>query len=466
MKLKKTIAAIAAAALTVSAISFAAFADPDVTTEHEHNYTSAITTPATCTTKGVKTFTCQNEEGTCDKQTYTEEIDIDPEAHKEVTISAVPPTCTTAGTTAGTKCELCEKVLTEPEEDPATGHTEAAIGTAVDATCTTVGKTAGKKCSVCGTVIEAQKELAALGHSFDDEGNCTREGCDATKPEDDHEHEYVYATTPATCTAKGSKTGTCTLCGDTTEEELDMIAHTYVDGTCSVCGAEENSDDTDPTPAPAPTPGDVTPPADDNVTPPAADDDLTPPADDDSNAVVDDYASTGVTGASSSGAADAPVVSTPAQISATRNPVLTVDAAETPVSSDMLDAFVKNDDAEILTLSYSSVLKIAIEKDDVNDISAGLDLSVNTEGFLSAKEIKKLDATKVVQIDLEGEGSFDGVDKVTVKYRVGAKLAGKEVTVYEYVNGKLVKIGTGKVTANGFVNFKTDHFGQFVIAVE
>ena len=217
------------------------------------------------------------------------------------------------------------------------------------------------------------------------------------------------------------------------------------------------------------TPEETTPPAEgDDEDLPSDDDNVTPPADDndkDNAVVADGSASVGVvTGASSS--SEAATVSTPAQVAATRNPNLTVNAGEASVSSDMLTAFVKNDDAKTLTLSYSSTLKIAVDKDDVSDTSADLDISVSTEGFLSAKEIKKLDATKVVQIDLEGEGKIEGVDKVVVKYRVGAKLAGKEVTVYEYVNGKLVKIGTGKVTANGFVNFKTDHYGQFVIAVE
>ena len=475
MKLKKTIAAIAAAALTVSAISFAAFADPDDTTAHEHNYTSAITTPATCTTKGVKTFTCQNEEGTCDAKTYTEEIAIDPTAHTEVTIPAVEATCTKEGSTEGKKCSACDTVLEPPTTVAKKAHTETAIA-AKDPTCTAAGNTAGSKCSVCNTILTATTVVPATGHTWvddeDNEGAQKCSVCGVAKPAE-HTHEYGDYTviTEATCTETGVKTATCTVenCGDVKTEEIPATGHDYVDGICANCGDEQVVETPEPEAPAEDDNNDVTPPAEgDDENLPSDDDNVTPPADDDDNndtVTADGSASVGVvTGASSS--SEAVTVSTPAQVAATRNPNLTVNAGEASVSSDMLTAFVKNDDAKTLTLSYSSTLKIAVDKDDVSDTSADLDISVSTEGFLSAKEIKKLDATKVVQIDLEGEGSFDGVDKVTVKYRVGAKLAGKEVTVYEYVNGKLVKIGTGNVTANGFVNFKTDHFGQFVIAVE
>lgn len=42
---------------------------------HTHDYTSAVTTPATCTEKGLMTYTCS-----CGN-TYTKEIPIDPDAH-------------------------------------------------------------------------------------------------------------------------------------------------------------------------------------------------------------------------------------------------------------------------------------------------------------------------------------------------------------------------------------------------
>ena len=74
----------------------------------------------------------------------------------------------------------------------------------IDATCT-----APKTCSICGAV-----EGAALGHS------------------------YVETVVDATCTATGTKTYTCSVCGDSYSEEIPMIPHNYVDGICSACGAE------------------------------------------------------------------------------------------------------------------------------------------------------------------------------------------------------------------------------------
>ena len=44
---------------------------------------------------------------------------------------------------------------------------------------------------------------------------------------------------PATCTAVGSKTYTCNLCGDTYTEELPMLEHTFENGVCTVCGAPD-----------------------------------------------------------------------------------------------------------------------------------------------------------------------------------------------------------------------------------
>ena len=69
-----------------------------------------------------------------------------------------------------------------------------------------------------------------------------------------HKWDEGKVTKEATCTATGVMTYTCTLCGETKTETIPMIAHNYVDGVCSVCGAEEP--DPGPGPGPEPTPGD------------------------------------------------------------------------------------------------------------------------------------------------------------------------------------------------------------------
>lgn len=48
-------------------------------------------------------------------------------------------------------------------------------------------------------------------------------------------HDYQGGNTvDATCTTKGSKTYTCSKCGDSYSEEIAMIAHAYTDATCAV----------------------------------------------------------------------------------------------------------------------------------------------------------------------------------------------------------------------------------------
>lgn len=128
-----------------------------------HKYISKVTKEPTCTEKGVMTYTCACGD------TYTEEIQM--VAHTETTLSAVAPTCTQTGLTAGTKCSVCGEILTAQTVIPAKGHTEVTLS-AVAPTCTQTGLTAGTKCSDCGTVLDAQEEIPATGHSVNKDGYC------------------------------------------------------------------------------------------------------------------------------------------------------------------------------------------------------------------------------------------------------------------------------------------------------
>lgn len=129
-----------------------------VTEAHTHNYVGAVTKEATCTEAGVMTYTC-----TCGEGTYTEEIPVIP--HTEETIPAVDATCTTAGSTAGVKCSVCDTVITAPEAIEATGHDwdEGVIDP--DATCTDEGV----KTYTCATCGETKTEaVSAKGHTAGD----------------------------------------------------------------------------------------------------------------------------------------------------------------------------------------------------------------------------------------------------------------------------------------------------------
>ena len=143
-----------------------------------------ITTAATCENAGVKTYTC-----TVCNATKTEAINAT--GHTSVKVAEQPATCTEAGHKAGTKCSVCDAILSGMEEIPATGHTEV-IDAAVAATCTEPGKTEGKHCSVCNEVLVAQEEIPAKGHT-----------------------EVIDEAVAATCTENGKTEGKhCSVCNE------------------------------------------------------------------------------------------------------------------------------------------------------------------------------------------------------------------------------------------------------------
>ena len=154
-----------------------------------HSYTSKVTTAATCTTNGVRTYTCG-----CG-YSYTETI-----AATGHTAGAAA-TCTTAQT-----CTVCGTQLA-----PAKGHTAGAA-----ATCTTA-----QTCTVCGTTI-----VAATGHSYTN----------------------YKSNNDATCTEDGTKTATCDNGCGTKSTVTDVgSAKGHTPGaeatctspqTCTVCGTQ------------------------------------------------------------------------------------------------------------------------------------------------------------------------------------------------------------------------------------
>ncbi len=202
-----------------------------------------ITEP-TCIEEGEKHFICS-----CGSTLETETISA--LGHTEAVDSAVEPTCTETGLTAGKHCSVCNEVLVKQTVIPANGHTESewivdvdktcttngskhiectvcqtvlrtegiaashieVIDAGVAATCTTAGLTEGKHCSVCTQTLVEQTIIEALGH---DEINheakaptCTEIGWDA----------YV----------------TCSRCDYTTKIEKPIIDHSMNGELCTSC---------------------------------------------------------------------------------------------------------------------------------------------------------------------------------------------------------------------------------------
>ena len=159
-----------------------------------------ITTSPTCENAGVKTYTC-----TVCNATKTEAIDAT--GHTPVKVAEQPATCTEAGHKAGTKCSVCDAILSGMEEIPATGHTEV-IDAAKAPTCTETGLTEGKHCSVCNKVLVAQEVIPAKGHT-----------------------EVIDPAVEPTCTEPGKTEGKhCSVCNEiiVAQTEIPAKGHTEV----------------------------------------------------------------------------------------------------------------------------------------------------------------------------------------------------------------------------------------------
>ena len=149
---------------------------------HEHSWDAGkVTTEATCTTDGVKTYTCS----------------------------------------------VCKTTKTETIK--ATGHKETEIRNAVEATCQQEGYTGDKVCKTCGTVLEKGTTIVKKDHSWDagkvtTEATCTTDGvktytcsvCKTTKTETikatGHKMGEWKMVTAATTQKEGKQERTCTAC--------------------------------------------------------------------------------------------------------------------------------------------------------------------------------------------------------------------------------------------------------------
>ena len=180
--------------LTVFFICFMGMAFSACGEEHAHSYTRQTTTEATCTTKGIITYTCSCND------TYTEEIPV--LGHDEKTHEAQAPTCTEIGWNEYVTCERDGCEYSTYEEIPALTHDKVQHN-AQTATCTEVGWNAYETCTRCNYTTYVK--IPATGNHTWDDGEETK---------------------APTCTKEGVTTYTCTVCKTTTKTEpIDKLPH-------------------------------------------------------------------------------------------------------------------------------------------------------------------------------------------------------------------------------------------------
>ena len=229
-----------------------------------------VTTEATCKNTGVKTYTCNN----C-SETKTEVIPMTDHIWDNGKVTT-KPSCITPGVKTYT-CSACQKEKTE--KIPATGHLHTEIRNKKEATCREDGYTGDVYCKDCGEKLFNGKTIAKTTEHTWDAGKvtkaatCTEKGlklytctvCDKVRTEEipatGHQHTEVRNVKEATCTKAGYTGDTyCKDCGEkiSSGEVIAKLAHTWDEGnitkeadcketgvmtyTCHKCGATKTED--------------------------------------------------------------------------------------------------------------------------------------------------------------------------------------------------------------------------------
>ncbi len=215
--------------------------DYAVAETHVCVYSSSVTTEATCTTSGVKTFTCS-----CGKS-YTETIAAYGHTYGDFVVDKAA-----TYTEAGEKSKYCGRcgARTEVTVIPkltCTTHNYKYSSTVTPATCTSTGEDL-YACANCGA--EETIVTAMLSHNYgefviDKAATYTEEGeksryCDDCGARTEitviaklvcssHNYEYTSTLIKASCTTAGAELHTCTICDATKEVAIAKTDHTYGD---------------------------------------------------------------------------------------------------------------------------------------------------------------------------------------------------------------------------------------------
>lgn len=211
--------------------------------EHQHSYTSEITTEATHTTVGVKTYTCECGD------TYTEEI-AKTEGHSYTSTVTTDPTHLAEGVMTYT-CE-CSDSYTE-SIPKLTKHTY--VGTVTAPTCTTQGYTTYTcECgdSYVDDIVEARHTFSAEW-TIDEDPTCKYEGlksrhCEFCPARTDFApigkltHDFVSVRVEPSCLDEGYIMSLCYNCGEEKTETIEPTGHDFEGSKCTVCDFDKADD--------------------------------------------------------------------------------------------------------------------------------------------------------------------------------------------------------------------------------
>ena len=175
-----------------------------------HDYSGAVTVVApTCTEQGYTETQCTRCTET-KKTNYTAAL-----GHNCPSVEMVKePTCTVKGITTG-QCTNCGATIQGTIAE--LGHKMVAVP-AVDATCTTDGTTVGTKCERCDYYGVTPTTIPATGHSFAD-GACTGCGLEGVALHKQDDVETCYNTLEEALAVTG---GTIQLLADVTADVVNL----------------------------------------------------------------------------------------------------------------------------------------------------------------------------------------------------------------------------------------------------
>ena len=224
-----------------------------------------VTTKATCTEEGEKTFTCS----ICGDE-KTEKISATGHQHTEIR-NKKEATCKEEGYSGDTWCKDCgKKILSGQTIAKTENHSWNQGEITKEPTC----KEEGEKtftCSICGNTktekvsttdhqhmeIRNQKNPTCKEAGYSGDTYCADCGVKIFSGQTiaktkNHNWDGGVITTEPTCTERGEKTFTCTICGNTNTKKVNATGHRYgaykvvkeptnkrkglKSKTCSVCG--------------------------------------------------------------------------------------------------------------------------------------------------------------------------------------------------------------------------------------